>query len=315
MLRPRRHEREAFFLPTAAVDAEDCSPTRAAVIAAALEQRPEEPGLAVDDATLERVADTVMDPGYRLPGLYYTAEEAADDVPEEVRERVDEYLEEQPGLSGGIRLGWQAGRRVLFARVVRDLDVHRQALHSIGGARVVVEPAARSEEELVALQERIWAEGDELRALGIDLASSAAQPEAETVEVEVVATQGEEYAAELLTRRYGPAVRVGGWSPAWRAERTRAFGSWSADGRRLAVFYPIDRNGEAAERCEVAERSDSVIVTVIITDQIAGCTTLIGGYHALTGEVTLTEPLGTRIVIDGSCDERRPSLAERRRAD
>jgi hypothetical protein len=37
--------------------------------------------------------------------------------------------------------------------------------------------------------------------------------------------------------------------------------------------------------------------------------------HALTGEVTLNEPLGNRSVIDGSCDERRPSLAERRRAD
>jgi hypothetical protein len=66
------------------------------VIAAARAQRLETPGLAVHDETLERVADAVMSPDYASRGLYWTAEEAADRVPDEIRARVFAYVGRDP---------------------------------------------------------------------------------------------------------------------------------------------------------------------------------------------------------------------------
>ena len=52
--------------------------SRQIAIELARQVRLEQGGLAIDDATLERVADAVMDPEYPVPGAYYTAEELAD---------------------------------------------------------------------------------------------------------------------------------------------------------------------------------------------------------------------------------------------
>jgi len=122
--------------------------------------------------------------------------------------------------------------------VVTELEAHALALARLCGDRVIVEPAARSEDELV-----------------------------------------------------------------------RAFGSWSAQGRQLAVFYAIDHNGEQPERCDLVELEGSVTCTVIIREPAAGVQTLIGGYKPMSADVELERPLGDRTVIDGSSGEPRPSLA------
>jgi hypothetical protein len=79
-----RHRR-GQGLPSAAACAEDPGgwppPTRAIAKARACEARTRERGLAVDDATLERVTDVIMDPAYEDVGLYYTAEERDDELP------------------------------------------------------------------------------------------------------------------------------------------------------------------------------------------------------------------------------------------
>lgn len=282
------------------------------MIAAARTQRLEEPGLAVDDETLERVADTVMNPDYRLPGLYYTAEEAADNVPQEIRDRVCAYVGGHPDINGGLRLGWRDGRRVMFVAVTKDLELHQRALAGPCGERVVVEAVPRSEQELHALQDRISTDREALRALGIGLPGISPNPSAGIVELWIVAAD-EEQAQRTLNELYGPAVRVSSCTPCWTAEAPRAFGSWATEGNVLVVFYPLDNNGEEPERCELVELEDSVLVTVIIREPAVGVArTQIGGYRAMRGEVELRQPLGARAVVDASCGEMRRSHAQLR---
>jgi len=312
MLRPRDDEVDAW-LPCDVWETprEEKPLDRAAVIAAAREQRSQQPGLAVDDDTLERVADCVLDPNYWLPGLYYTPEEAADGVPQETRDRGVEHLAGRPGLSGGTRMGWRDGRRVMVVRVVEDLEEHRMALAELCGDQVVVEAAAHSEQELEALHDRVWADDAALRALVIDLALGGPSPNSGTVEVEIVAADAEQ-AARTLLERYGPLLQVTACSASWSVETPRPFGSWSTENRRLAVFYALDRNGEEPARCDVVEREDSVVCTITILDPAAGIGTLIAGFQRMTAEVDLRAPVGHRTVIDGSGGEPRPSLAQLR---
>jgi hypothetical protein len=316
VLRPRREEIEAYcpggVEPWRDELGDDEPVDRAGVIAAARVQRLQDPGLPVDDATLERVADAVTDPDYRLPGLYLTNEEARDEVPEQIMDEVDDYLERHPGLSGGVRMGWLQGRHVVYVRVVRDFEEHRERLTSLD-ARVVVEQGVTSEADLYALTDRLFNEDrEELRALGIDIAEAGPVPEEDgVVGIEIVAANRED-AQRALTRRYGQLVRVEHCSPSWRAEMTRKFGSWSAEHDLLEVYYAIDHNGEQDERCDIDERDDAVTVTVVITHSIAGLSTLIGGFKAMQATLRLRAPLGDRQVIDGSCGQPRPSVASLR---
>lgn len=313
MLRPSPDEVEAYWpggVEEWHREVDEAPLDRAGVITAARAQRSEKDGLPVDDETLEHVADEVMAPGYLLPGLYLTAEEARDDVPDEIRVVADEYLGRHPGLSGGTRLGWRNGRRALFVRVVSDVEHHRRVLAALSD-RVVVEAALHSEAELEGIVECIERDRDDLLAAGIDLTSWGANPNDGIVEVDIVAADADR-AQRTLTSRYGPLVCVVEWSPAWRAEKPRAFGSWSAEGRMLEVFYGVGHNGEAPERCEVIDGDDEIVITVIITDMIAGIQTLVGGYRRLSAQVQLAAPLGSRRVIDGSCGEPRPSVAQLR---
>ncbi|HWH09995.1 MAG TPA: hypothetical protein VG165_02620 [Solirubrobacteraceae bacterium] len=322
MLRPDHGETEAFFPRPDVAEGppEDDLVDRHAVIAAARRQRLRDPGLAVDRETLERIADAFADTDRvafesphpaGLPGLYYTPEEAADEFPDEVRDRVLEYAERNADVIGGVRFGWRDGRRMAFVGVVEDLESHNEALTAIGGDRVLVEPAVRSERDLHALQDRVFGDAEELRALGISLASGWPKPSDGIVELSIVSADAEQ-AARILSERYGPAVQVGRCVASWWAEVPRAFGSWSAEGRMLAVFYPLDINGEKTGRCDVVELPDSVICTVTVREPVVGLSTRVAGYRRTSADVELREPLGTREVIDGSCGEARPSLTQLR---
>jgi hypothetical protein len=88
-------ECEAFLPP--ASDEEYWPPaTREIAKRWAREARLLERGLAVDDATLERVADVIMDPAYEDVGGFYTAEELDDELPIGLYDVVHEYLERRP---------------------------------------------------------------------------------------------------------------------------------------------------------------------------------------------------------------------------
>lgn len=310
MLRPDRGELAAYVPLGDEVEPEDelDFQDRESVIAFALQQRLAEGGLPVDRATLEQVADTVMDPGYRLPGLFYTAAEADDEVPDEVVDAVREYLAGQPGLSGGTRMGWSDGRRTLFVRVVRDLDRHRSALADIAPGQVVVEPAAHSEEELGEIEDRISDDMDELRDAGIEFFEWGSDPNEGVVSLGVIAAD-KDAALKTLHDRYGPLVVIESWAPAWYEVCPRAFGSWSTEGNDLEVFYAIDFNGEEPAGCTAIEDDDTVTVSVTISDP-TGIKTLAGGWQIQVGRITLSAPLGHRRVIDASCAKERPSLSE-----
>ena len=92
-------------------------PDRAEVIAEARRVRTETGGLAIDEDTLQRVADAVCDPGYPYPGLFLTAEECRDEVPEEVAERVRDYAHARPDVYADHWVGWKAGKRSDVRRV------------------------------------------------------------------------------------------------------------------------------------------------------------------------------------------------------
>src|SRR4051794_15420081 len=117
--------------------------SRAMAIEWAREQRLREGGLAVDDATLKRVADAVMAELARPQGrgvgrsappprLYYTPEEREENerggVPPGLYDAVEDYLGRHPEINGGVEHGWHHGRRVLFVWIVGDAQPHRAAL-------------------------------------------------------------------------------------------------------------------------------------------------------------------------------------------
>jgi hypothetical protein len=305
---PRPDADPRAWVPEDACDEPNEPPmTRAEVIAAARAQRLEEGGLAVDAATLESVADTVMDPEYMWPGLYYTAEEAVDDVPEQLVERVQDYLRDHPEAAGGLRLGWKDGRRVVFVGFVGDVDVHRTALTSMAGDRVVVEAQQRTAVELSEIVERIDRDREALARLGYDVLVLGDADHEDRVFAEVVGGANGVEAERLFRARYGPAVEVEWLGPSHETLRPHPFGSWAAEGARLRVYFGLDHNGERFASISVAEQDAVRVVIALSRWQPVGPTTLIGGFIREQADVELDAPLGDRQVIDASTGAARPS--------
>lgn len=308
-------EPDAYVLPAREEyeDEEDEWPPqdRAAVIQAARRERLEEAGLPVDPATLERV-DAVMDPDYPRYGLYFTWEECKDDVPDEVVDRVRQYLDDRPAVDGGLRLGWRAGRRIVTVGVAGDPGLHERALVAIDPDRVVVEPVPRSVGELEALCDRIQRD-PVLTAAGYQWMSLAPVPHEGVVRVDVVGGGDEATARAFLLERYGLAVRVAWLGASRRRAVPHPFASWTSEDRQLLVFFGLDLNGQRfGSATVVGEHGDRVVVAVTRLQPI-GCTTRIGGFKPTQAGLTLSAPVGDRVVIDASTGEARPSVAELRR--
>jgi hypothetical protein len=307
-------DRKAFLPPPPEVFDDGSWPprTRAIAMARAREGRMHERGLMVDDATLERVADVIMDPEYDEAGIYYTADERDDELPIGLPEVVQEYLDARPAIDGGVELGWRDGRQVIFIGLVGDLEPHRAALTRMGGDRVVLEPRPRTVGELDAIAERIRADVPELAAAGleIDPRSIWTRPERGVVQVLVTGGSDRRAATVPFAARYGSAVDVGWRGPSRLREVPRAFGSWTSEGRRIRVFFGIDRNGEERGGARVVEETAERVVIEVTCREPVGIVTLIGGYQPLHADLELREPVGDRAVIDASAGVARPSLAE-----
>jgi hypothetical protein len=307
-------EPKAFFPPPPA--AEDPGgwppPTRAVAKARAREARLRERGLAVDDATLERVADVIMDPAYEDVGFYYTAGERDDELPIGLPEVVDEYLDARPAINGGVEFGWRDGRQTLFVGIVGDLEPHRAPLGEMGGDRVVLETRRRTVAELDAIAERVAADVPELAAAGLEVEPRCIlpRPDRGVVRVLVVGGSDEPAVAELFAARYGPAVDVMWLGPSRLREVPRAFGSWTAEGRRVRVFFGIDHNGEQRGNARVVEETGERVAIEVTCLEPVGMVTLIGGFQPLHADLDLRDPVGDRAVIDASSGVARPSLAQ-----
>lgn len=115
----------------------------------------------------------------------------------------------------------------------------------------------------------------------------------------------EKRGAALLRQRCGEETPLHYLGASLRGRRPHRFGSWSADGRSLHVFYALPRNGEEAGGAVVAEREDCVIVSLTIVDWL-GAKTLIGGFRPSHATVPLAAELGERRVIDNHANLVRP---------
>jgi hypothetical protein len=338
-----QHEPRAYVPRDPDADREDDWPpaSRELAIEYARQGRLEEGGLPIDDATLERVADAVMDPDYPVPGAYYTAEELADDerieegssVPwgvvyamaeeladdERVDEgddgpfgAVDEYLRGHPEIDGGTRLGWRDGRRTLFVGLVGDAEAHEAPLLEIGGGRVAFERVPRTVTELEAVRERLRAEWKLLEAAGFQPLVISTDRERGVVEIDLVGGPDAAAAEDYFAGRYGDVVAVRWLGPSRHREVPHPFGSWTSEGRLVRVFFGLDHNGQRPGHARVEQESSERIVIALSCLQPLGVVTAIGGFRAQHADLELREPVGGRAVIDASAGVVRPSLAQLR---
>src|SRR4051794_22897635 len=122
-------------------------------------------GLAVDDATLERVADAIMDPAHPPPWQPLTAEERRDVFPRFLWDKVRGYLAEHE-IAADVDVRWHDGKRTIVVGILGDPEPHRAPLRRIAGSRVIVwhRPPAppHAAAELAAISERISADKPEL---------------------------------------------------------------------------------------------------------------------------------------------------------
>jgi hypothetical protein len=310
---PSHHDgREAYVPATPGDEGEDDwpPPSREIAIEKARKWRLEKGGVPVDRATLGRVADAVMDPRYRRPGAYYTADECEDEVPEDRCWAVDEYLRRHPEIDGGTRLAWLDGRHTLFIGLVGDARVHEAELRRIGGERVAFESAPRTVSELDAIADRILADEPALRGAGFAVFATWIEPQRGVVEVELVGGRDAAAAVQYFTGRYGDAVAVEWLGPSPFCEVPHPFGSWTSDGRLIRVFFGLDLNGQRRGSARVTEENGERIVITLTCLQPVGPTTMIGGFQRQRADLELREPVGDRAVIDASAGVARPSLAQ-----
>lgn len=339
----RAHGSEAYVPVEPDADEEDDWPpaSRETLIDQARQARLEEGGLPIDDATLERVADAVMDPEYPIPGLYYTAEEIADDermneassVPwgvthalpwdsvdnDRADERddargsaIDAYLRRHPEIDGGTRAGWRDGRRTLIVGLVGDAEAHKAPLLAIGDGRVAFESVPRTVRELKELAARVADARTALQAAGFELLEIHSDLQHGVIAVSVVGGRDAASAQAQFAERYGDAVDVEWLGPSRHREVPHPFGSWTSEGRVIRVFFGLDHNGQKPGAARVVEDSRERIVIALTRLQPVGFTTLIGGFERHQADLQLREPVGERAVIDASAGVARPSLAQLR---
>jgi hypothetical protein len=154
-----------------------------------------------------------------------------------------------------------------------------------------------SRRQLHTLQARVNGDRDELAALGIDIASTGVAHNC--IRTEFCAADPDR-SLQLLTERYGPALRAVWLAGSRTAEIPKAFGSWVADGTQLTMFYGLHHNSERPGRVEFLELTEAVIVTVIVTRVMVGPVTAVGGYRPAHATVELEVPLGKRPVLDAA---------------
>jgi hypothetical protein len=311
------HEPEAYVpVEPPAYDIDDWPPaSRKAAIEYAREARLEEGGLPVDDATLERVADVIMDPDGDA-GLFFTDEELDEEA--EVDENdlcavVDEYLRRHPEIDGGTRVGWKDGRRLLYVGLVGDAPAHKAALSQIWPGRIAFEHVPRTVGALEAVMDRLSADLTTLQAAGFDLLTAAPHQRRGVVQVDLVGGPDAAAAAEYMAERYGDVVAIQWRGPSRYRETAHPFGSWTSEGRTIRVFYGLDNNGQRRGQASVAEVTGERIVIELTRLQPLGVVTLIGGFRPHQADLELPEPVGNRDVIDASAGTARPSLAQLRR--
>ena len=297
------HEHEAFMPPPPGSEDREWPPeTLETAMEWAREMRLQERGLALDDATLERVAKAALVKGdYADFWSRYTPEERGAQLPARLDSAVNAYLRRRPQINGGVARGWRAGREVLFVGIVGDLDEHRAALEPLaGGDRVVLEQRPRTVRELDVIAEQVESHERELADAGLEMDVELVRRFAErgVVQVKVLGGRDEGAAVEFFAARYGGAVEVAWLGPSRLREVPQAFGSWTSEGRQVRVFFGIEHNGEQRGNARVAEETEERVVIELTRHEPVGLRTLRGGFTPQQADLQLREPVGDRAVID-----------------
>jgi len=202
----------------------------------------------------------------------------------------------------------------MFVAFTHDLVEHARHLAEIAGDWVQVEQRPFAIAELQATEARLLEDSDVLSDLGFQWIQMGGVPSAGRIEVEVIGPAGAEAAARLFAERYGPIVQTEWLGPGRTREVPHPFGSWMSEGDLLRVYFGLDHNGEELAGTAVTQQDAAQVVVAITRSEPVGPTTMIGGFQACHADLQLEHPLGRREVIDASCGERRPSLAELRSA-
>jgi hypothetical protein len=159
------------------------------------------------------------------------------------------------------------------------------------------------EDACETLLRRVFDDADPLLQAGIYLESGSCWTG--HLELEYFAETPSE-AARVLRDRYGSDALTTWLGPRVMDHDPHPFGSWSADGNELTVFYGLPRNGEAPGRVTAEEFPDRIEISLTIQAKQAGLVTLAGGFKPSHATVTLSRQVGDRAVIDTLTGERRP---------
>jgi hypothetical protein len=234
-----------------------------------------------------------------------TPEEKADEeaTGEDLPDRAERVLVDAGAEISGIAWQWVGSHRSVVVTVKGDHEQFRPVLDAWpDGDRVVLEASPYSRKELQALADRIVEDLDELEALGIDLSTCGAGTDC--VELRYFAGDREP-AEQVLSSRYGPALKAEWIGPSRMAQEPHPFGSWVGEGTTLTVFYALPHNGEQPGTCTAAESEEKIVVSLTVLAP-QGVSTLIGGYKPSHATVLLSSPVGDRTVIDAAHNLPRP---------
>jgi hypothetical protein len=114
------------------------------------------------------------------------------------------------------------------------------------------------------------------------------------VEMELYGGNDARSAEDYFAGRYGAVVAVRWVGPSRYRELPHPFGSWTSEGRRIRVFFGLNRNGQRRGEARVEEESGERIVIALTRLQPLGVTTLIGGFQPHHADLDLHEPVGSR---------------------
>jgi hypothetical protein len=244
-------------------------------------------------------------------GVYTDAEEADTYDGNERSDRAMEVLADADDVLAGIDLCWLQGRQAVRVWLTGELDHYRQLLiEALGAERVAVEQARYSIRESGELHGRVRTDEAELAEQGIYVTSSGASRDG--VAVGYYAADFA-FADRLLHDRYGAFARIRYKGASRDAIKNHPFGGWHATGNQLHVFYARPHNREQSGTATTLEQDDCVIVSLTIVDSLLPKRQ---GHRPTPSHLTidLSQPLGTRTVIDNSENRARPHWTEVPRA-
>ena len=254
------------------------------------------------------VTDEIVDDVLRhAEGLFvagrptYTEAEEQEMRTYDARLRRDVAAIVEPQHLAEVRLIWLGGRRGVEVGVTFADDYQQRLAQAVGAERVRV---VKSEVAIAAALEIQEAVGNDLARLG-DAGVDVELVDGERIEYFAA---DEATSAALLRDRYGQGANPVWLGPDRDVMGPQPFGSWTADGSQLTVFFPVEGEGVPVILCEARELDQCVIVTVTSSLPAEGPRWL-PSFRPWQATLRLKTSVGDRAVLDGIANAPRPRWA------